>query len=46
MRKMIISKITSIFFDPKPPSFKEFGIREFVEKWRHVIDNNGAYVVD
>ena len=34
------------FFDSKPLSFYESGIRKLVEKWQHVVDNNGAYVID
>ena len=34
------------FLDSKSPSFYESGINKLVEKWRYVVDNNGAYVDD
>lgn len=34
------------FFDSKPPTFYETGFCQLVQRWRYVIDNNGAYYVD
>lgn len=34
------------FFDSKPKNFYRDGIEKLVERWRHVVDNDGDYLVD